>query len=77
MLPEKPAEFEHGGEDSEGHGVLVEVVDMLSVLNGNVFVALRLTDLLGQLQHFPALQEPQTWKGERRDLEDYSAGEGG
>ena len=55
MLPEKPAELEHGCEDSEGHGVLVEVVDMLGVLNGNVFVALRLPDLLGQLQHFPAL----------------------
>ena len=67
-MPEKPAEFEHGGEDREGHGVLVEVVDMLSVLDGNVFVSLRLTDLLGQLQHFPALQQPQTLTGGRRDL---------
>ena len=67
-MPEKPAEFEHGCEDGEGHGVLVEVVDMLSVLYGNVFVPLRLTDLLGQLQHFPALQQPQTWTGGRRDL---------
>ena len=54
-MPEKPAEFEHGGEDGEGDGVLVEVVDMLSVLDGNVFIAFRLADLLGQLQHLPAL----------------------
>ena len=59
-VPEKPAEFEHGGEDGEGDGVLVEVVNMLSVLDGNVFIAFRLSDLLGQLQHLPALQEPQT-----------------
>ena len=59
-MPEKPAEFEHGGEDGERDGVLVEVVDMLSVLDGNVFIALRLPDLLGQLQHLPALQEPET-----------------
>ena len=55
-LPKQTAELEHGGEYGEGYAVVVDPADLLGLRDGDVLVAPRLRDGLGEVVHLEILK---------------------
>ena len=55
-LPKQTAELEHGGEHGEGYAVVVDLADLLGLRDGDVLVAPRLRDGLGEVVHLEILK---------------------
>ena len=55
-LPKQTAELEHGGDYGEGYAVVVDPADLLGLRDGDVLVAPRLRDGLGEVVHLEILK---------------------